>query len=182
MSTIWGTPWEQCYRYFGLPTKAFDSEIACLRLAFFLAHFGMFRASGSLRSLHHADYKNIVSICRKFTDLRDLSAHELAQKIGRVIELRSALSSELSTREISPTDTLLSKIMLATTACVPAYDRFAVRALRNLGVAATMSEKSLKQVYSIKRSELRDHWPKNPINIPEMRSLDISLFNFGQTI
>ena len=70
MSTIWGTPWEQCYRYFGLPTKAFDSEIACLRLAFFLAHFGMFRASGSLRSLHHADYKNIVSICRKFTDLR----------------------------------------------------------------------------------------------------------------
>ena len=85
------SPWEQCYAYFDLEDREFDEQIASLRLAFYLAHFGMFRASGRTRDLHLKDFAKIVRDCRRYKVLRDKGPKALAKRQDIVEEFLKTL-------------------------------------------------------------------------------------------
>ena len=147
MSVRWGNAWEQCYRFFGLDASKFDEEIACLRLAFYLGNFGMFRASGKLRGLDHFGYVPIIAICRRYAFLRDRNTKYLKKNLGSVFDFLAELEAAFKEAGISATPTLITKTALATTGCVPGYDRFVVSALRKRGIIGQPSNRGLPQLY-----------------------------------
>jgi hypothetical protein len=180
----WESAWEQCYAYFGLDGSEFDEQIACLRLAFYLASFGMLRGSSKLRKTDLEGYDKLVKVCRNFKHLRDRKPEELAEQLCCVVTFKEALTKSLCELGVKPTTTLVSKIALGTTACMPAYDRFAKIALKNLGLSVRPSREGLEQLYERCRCDdlLNKLGAKRNAQLPFMRDLDIALWESGKGI
>ena len=90
-----------------------------------------------------------------------------------------------------PTDTLLSKILLGTLGCVPAYDRYFRDAVRRYGIASGFfsrnsilslcdydmtNESQLEEV----RSGMRLKY--NGIEYPQMKLLDMAFWEMGRDL
>jgi len=139
--------WDHAHKHWELFTAddRNDADLAALSLAFYLASFGMYRGSGDL---FERDYKVLmpaVEFLRKESKNRwedclfsNTPPEELASKLK---ELSSKLSAQLtpklarpgkSTEKIKASDTLLSKIMLVTLDCVPAFDQQTKKALKDI--------------------------------------------------
>lgn len=178
----WKHTWAQCYDYFGVRNREFDVEIASLRLAYYLASFGMFRASGQTRTLQLEDFSRLVNICREYSSLRDQGTRFLLRNLDRVLDFTEALRVETCNLNVSPTDTLISKIALATTASMPAYDRYAVAALRDHGIVGCPSRRGLSQIYALSRKELKTFGLHSKSSLPIMRALDVALMERGKRL
>ena len=131
--------WDYCFNvFFGNDEEADLS----LSLAAYLASWGMYRGSGGLLQKNHRVHKAVVKIIRsdEYNSLRCSEDQEVnSSLVPLILSLKrnvGAYYSSLiftrggSTRYLSDTDTLLSKILLGTVGCVPAYDRFFVAGLR----------------------------------------------------
>lgn len=130
------TSWENCYEAFG-GEKEVD---LALHLGFYLASWGMYRGSGGLLQKSHKIHDRAVElIIRVMPDLRSSQDNEVDKSaIGEIIQLKESLQNHYkgfkfvryskkgvkSLPGINPTETLMSKILLGTLGCVPAYDRY----------------------------------------------------------
>jgi len=132
--------WEHCFQYFRRSTPEallVDRHYAALQLGFYLASWGMYRGSSFL--LQH-DYTIHIGVIRQivlppFSVLwrQEFGAGEndvrLIPLIGdAIIAIRDAY------RPFAPraaTDTLVTKILLATFGCLPACDRFFVQGFKS---------------------------------------------------
>lgn len=122
-----------------------DADQATLNLAFYLASWGMYRGSSDLL---FRDYKVLGPAV---TFLRRESANAWAdcffsnenpgELASRIAELADRLAAKLIPKlrrpdqpdhKPRPTDTLLSKILLNTLACVPAFDTEVKKALKQI--------------------------------------------------
>ena len=93
---------------------------------------------------------------------------------------------ELEEKEISVTDTLVSKIMLGTLGCVPAYDTYFVRALKAYNIPQSFNKDSLKTIISNSFSVWNDDCKKITNSIDDsdglytkMRIVDMYLWWTG---
>ena len=84
-----------------------------------------------------------------------------------------------------PTDTLLTKILLGTVGCVPAYDRYFKKALADIGAASQVfsakSIRTLGNLYLAHEDEfekLRKHCGSR-IEYPAVKILDMCFFEYG---
>ena len=84
-----------------------------------------------------------------------------------------------------PTDTLLTKILLGTVGCVPAYDRYFKKALADTGAASQVfsakSIRTLGNLYLAHKDEfekLRKHCGSR-IEYPAAKILDMCFFEYG---
>lgn len=183
LKQAWQAAWQQCYDYHGLPDTKFDESIASLRLAFYLATFGMFRASAKTRELQLADFGEISSVTRKYLHLRGLEPERLADRQSSVEELLEALTAVIEQKlDVKPTPTLVTKIALGTVGCVPAYDRYVVAALKKLGYVGRPTTRGLAHLYSMRESDLVRIDANIDPSIPFMRSLDIALMSRGELL
>ena len=129
--------WEHCYKYFRekRPFNDETEDIATLQLAFYLASWGMYRGSSQLLQkdylVHLAIVKEITN--SKYESLWDLDVGKLNEKSPEInllfdlIEQLRKLYKNIHVspdKYVSPTDTLITKVLLGTLGCVPAYDRF----------------------------------------------------------
>lgn len=122
--------WENCYRFFQWlkehPANFQRSpEIACLQLGFYLASWGMYRGSSFLLKHSFEVHKKPIRelLKRKYDSLwqADIGTLSSPTTIDNIFTLAD------SVRQLYPsniTDTLLTKIILGTIGCAPAYDRF----------------------------------------------------------
>lgn len=98
-------------------------DLSCLNLGFYLASWGMYRGSSELLDKSSKIYedliKNISSMDRKYweIDIDDYSDEEIRKDLIRCKE-----KIENSLNEVDPTDTLVTKIMLAVFGNIPALD------------------------------------------------------------
>jgi len=137
--------WDNCYNAFNVSAK---SENHSLELAFYLASWGMYRGSSGLLQKNHLIHKEAVSILFSGKNQR-LKCNKNNEVTRNDIEDILALKKELATHyssisfvkgknpsiHITPTDTLLSKIILGTLGCVPAYDRYFNDGLKEMGMS-----------------------------------------------
>jgi len=151
--------WDNCYKAFSINKK---SEIQVLELAFYLASWGMYRGSSGLLQKNHLIHKGAVDIvfARNNQKLKCNQTTEVKREnINAIIELKSELAVHYSSiyftkgadkpKPISPTDTLLSKIMLGTLGCVPAYDRYFIDGLKEMKMKHTgFNEASLNELFN----------------------------------
>ncbi len=133
--------WEHCYKCFydARNESEADYDYLSLQLAFYLASWGMYRGSSFLLQ---KDYKVHIPAVKeimedKYDCLLGIDCCELRKKnvqdslilLNKSLKdyyagIRSSVIEEAVKKDIS--DTLITKILMGTLGCVPAYDRYFV--------------------------------------------------------
>ena len=125
-----------------------------------------------------------VEIIKNREDLRCNSKHDVC--FGDVDSIRK-LIKELSSHYmiehgVTPTDTLISKIILGTLGCLPAFDRFFVDGVKEQGYNfKSLKEKSLVHLFEFvngNRDELVAIQKKHP-QYPLMKLVDMYFWQVG---
>lgn len=153
--------WEHCYGYFqstGPSGLAADRDHAALQLAFYLASWGMYRGSTFLLQHDYTVHLGVVDVISKerFSNLwyQDIGAEGVEAPHEAIMDLigeirgvyRPFAPGGTSTQ---PTDTLISKVILGTLACLPACDRYFVDGFKLKGLKfARLDEAFLHDVHS----------------------------------
>ncbi len=151
--------WDNCFQAFSASKQ---TEIQILELAFYLASWGMYRGSGGLLQKNHLIHKGAVNIVFSKANQK-LKCNEKSEvnrgNIEQIIYVKNELVKHYSSiyftkgadkpKSISPTDTLLSKVLLGTLGCVPAYDRYFIDGLKEMKMEHTgFNEASLNALFN----------------------------------
>ncbi len=189
--------WDICHQSFNV-SKQTDNHI--LQLAFYLASWGMYRGSGGLLQKNHLIHKDTVEIIfnKKNQKLKcNLNNEVSKENIIEIITLKNELAAHYSSisftkgtdapKPISPTDTLLSKIMLGTLACVPAYDRYFIDGLKEMKMEHTgFNEASLNELFKFidkNKKEIKSAQKliksKTNMHYPIMKIIDMYFWQIG---
>lgn len=153
--------WQHCYDAFSQYRKVSTEQTIdylSLHLAFYLASWGMYRGSSFLLQKDYKVHIPVVKIILepKYDVLLGISAYDLQkdENLYLIMELAAQIRKCYEQEKPSvpgitnnATDTLVTKIMLGTLGCVPAYDRYYVQAVKKHGVSSGIfNAKSVQDV------------------------------------
>ena len=193
--------WEHCYRVFrdARTDPSPDYDYLSLHLAFYLASWGMYRGSSFLLQ---KDYKVLVPVVEEIlkpeydclfgiacADLRNDDVWEQYTKLYKYIDgyfdpVREKVAGRKVTTSVSPV--LITKILMGTLGCVPAYDRFFVDGIKTYKV--TTQEYSPKSVLKLvdfyeahndRLEEARRGMRTEDLTYPQMKLLDMGFWQIG---
>ena len=193
--------WEHCYRVFrdARTDPSPDYDYLSLHLAFYLASWGMYRGSSFLLQ---KDYKVLVPIVEKIlkpeydclfgvacADLRndDIRA-QLKKLYDDIAEHFDPIREKVAGREVTTpvSPVLITKILMGTLGCVPAYDRFFQDGAKYLGLEHnSYKEKSLRELADIyeahndRLEEARRGMRVGDLIYPQMKLLDMGFWQVG---
>jgi len=140
--------WEHCYKFFERNRKHGGDEqvldLLCLHLAFYLASWGMYRGSSFLLKKDYKVHLEAVKVITvdKYQRLWNLKATGILdddETVNLIFDVKERLNVIYSPikKQVKPeikntdaTDTLITKIMMGTFGCVPAYDNYFQSGLR----------------------------------------------------
>lgn len=116
--------------------------ISCLHLGFYLASWGMMRGSSFLLEKSVRNYRNlIISISKTDPKLWEIDVDNYNdENIDLLLKCKKDIINAFG--ENTPTDTLITKIMLGVFANVPAFDQFVQKSLK----LYTLNRKSLLKI------------------------------------
>jgi len=196
--------WEHCYNFFiKTRNKKLDSdklELAQLHLAFYLASWGMYRGSSFVLQKDYTIFKKIINeiFKKKYADLWEVEKNiskkdelnvlfsELYLSLEKILkEIRKSVQKHpdfngsekrflKDSDRISPT--LITKIILGTIGCIPAYDRFFIEGLGMKGIQKKFnSKKSFLQMikFYLENKKEFDNLSKKLKGYPLMKILDM---------
>ena len=142
--------WEHCYSRFikARGSNDVDYDYLSLQLAFYLASWGMYRGSSFLLQ---KDYKVHIPVVKellsekydvlagiKCVSFREKSNQQLLLDINSFLGLYyDKIRREVKEQELKNqlSFTLITKILMGTLGCVPAYDRYFIAGIKNQKVA-----------------------------------------------
>jgi hypothetical protein len=189
--------WDNCYKYFSANKQ---NEFHSLNLGFYLASWGMYRGSSGLLQLNHQVHNKAVDIVLNsaFNVLHCNKTNEVSKTdIINILEIKKQLvgyyskiefsKSEGVINKVTATDTLISKILLGTLACVAAYDRYFIDGLRICGIPNKKFDANglncLFDFIEHNESEIleaQQYVQKEPhIHYPFMKIVDIYFWHLG---
>ena len=193
--------WEHCYRVFrdARTDPSPDYDYLSLHLAFYLASWGMYRGSCFLLQ---KDYKVLSPIVEKVlkpeydclfglacADVRKSEIQMMLKTVyNSIANYFDRIRKEVAGREVaSPVSpVLITKILMGTLGCVPAYDRFFEEGARYLGLEKkTYHEKSLLELADIyeahndRLEEARRGMRTEDLVYPQMKLLDMGFWQIG---
>ena len=193
--------WEHCYRVFrdARTDPSPDCDYLSLHLAFYLASWGMYRGSSFLLQ---KDYKVLSPIVEKVlkpeydclfglacVSLRESEVQGSLEKLcDDIAEHFGPIRDEVAGREVvSPVSpVLITKILMGTLGCVPAYDRFFQDGVATYKV--TTREYSLESVRKLAKfyeahndrlEEARLGMRVGDLIYPQMKLLDMGFWQVG---
>ena len=193
--------WEHCYRVFrdARTAPSPDYDYLSLHLAFYLASWGMYRGSCFILQKDYKVHTPIVEEILKAeydclfglacADLRNSDVWEqytkLYDKIAAYFRpIRNEVAGRVVGSQVSPV--LITKILMGTLGCVPAYDRFFEEGARYLGLEKkTYHEKSLLELAEIyeahndRLEEARRGMRTEDLVYPQMKLLDMGFWQIG---
>ena len=196
--------WDHCYKYFQTYYALDDEQqndqidLACLNLAFYLASWGMYRGStfvlqkdyriyeDVVKTLNHADFANLWNVYYE-----NLDNNEIGETIEKIFCLKERLTSDLGNHNNNRgiTDTLITKIILGTMGCAPAYDELFKKGLKRQKISPrnAFSINSFREVIKfclIRRDEIqqiRDEIPQTN-DYPTMKMVDMYFWMKGSEV
>ena len=188
--------WDHCYSAFH---SKLDNDTKALHLANYLASWGMNRGSGGLLQKDYKIHVRTIEVLSdgKYSSLDCYNQNHFAiDKIELLFKLVDELSAHYSSipyermgdrDSISPTDTLISKVLLGTLSCVPAYDEFLKSGLE-LGTLSNrrLTVRGITSLLSwIKSFDIEGHrksLPESARELPVMKLLDIYFWSLGYNL
>lgn len=213
-----GTPdtryksWEYCHRYFsenrGVPDEATRDYMA-LHLAFYLASWGMYRGSSYLLQRDYKTHTGAVEVILNLADdcpdygplwnyspKDDATINKAAALIfdegGAYWKVKNAYENYEGCDD-NASDTLVTKILMGTFGCIPAFDRFLKRGIsiafphqdkKNIcdGHSITQSIGNGKETFIGLSKYVQTHSEDFKIDdelYPPMKCLDMYLWELG---
>lgn len=193
--------WEHCYRVFrdARTDPSPDYDYLSLHLAFYLASWGMYRGSCFILQKDYKVHTPIVEEILKpeynclfglaCADLRNDDVWEQYTKLYDKIDayfdpIREKVAGRKVASNVSPV--LITKILMGTLGCVPAYDRFFEEGAKYLGLEKkTYHEDSLLELADIyeehndRLEEARRGMQTDDLIYPQMKLLDMGLWQVG---
>ena len=193
--------WEHCFRVFrdARTDPSPDYDYLSLHLAFYLASWGMYRGSSFLLQ---KDYKVLSPVVEEVlnpeydclfgvacADLREPEVQVMLTKLyDYIADYFRPIRNEVAGREVaSPVSpVLITKILMGTLGCVPAYDRFFQDGVATHKV--TTQEYSLKSVLRLvdfyeehndRLEETRRGMQCEDLTYPQMKVLDMGFWQVG---
>lgn len=193
--------WEHCYKCFhDSRNDSFpDYDYMSLHLAFYLASWGMYRGSSFLLQ---KDYKVHIPFVKEVMDskydcLLGLPCADLRKKETqeRLIELGTFIAGyyETARNTVKETEvkngisaTLITKILMGTLGCVPAYDRYFIDGIKDQGISTgNYNLRSLLKLVDFyeqnnnQLEEVRKGIKVYDLPYPQMKLLDMGFWQIG---
>lgn len=186
--------WKHCYQAFSERRNVVDKQTIdylALHLAFYLASWGMYRGSSFLLQKDYKVHIPVVLIIQehKYDSLFGISAQALCAQSNLVLledigkRIKECYAQEVPACKSginNATDTLITKILLGTFGCVPAYDRYYVYAVKKNNISSGIynknSVRSVAEFYCNNLDafeELRRELNKGQIEYPPMKLMDM---------
>ena len=193
--------WEHCYRVFrdARTDPSPDYDYLSLHLAFYLASWGMYRGSCFILQKDYKVHTPIVEEILKpeydclfglaCADLRNDDVWEQYTKLYDKIAahfhpIREEVKGRVVEYPVSPV--LITKILMGTLGCVPAYDRFFEEGVGYFGLEKkTYHEDSLLELADIyeehndRLEEARRGMRTGDLVYPQMKLLDMGFWQIG---
>ena len=193
--------WEHCYRVFrdARTDSSPDYDYLSLNLAFYLASWGMYRGSSFLLQ---KDYKVLSPIVEKVlkpeydclfgiacADLRESEVQGSLEKLNKYIAahfwpIRDEVAGRKVVSSVSPV--LITKILMGTLGCVPAYDRFFVDGIKKYKVTTQeYTPESVRRLvdfyeeHNDRLEEARRGMRVGDLIYPQMKVLDMGFWQIG---
>ena len=194
--------WEHCYTYFKSNrfSDAKDVDVFALHLFAYLSSWGMLRGSSFLLQKDYKFHRDIVDIILnpKYDVLQDIDLAtidnrkidlilDLGNNIRRSYRERTYLVNGVEDANKEATDTLVTKILLGTLCCSPAYDRFFVDGLKLKGIPNLRFTKKAflaqRDFYKLHLQEFKDTQQEinqlAGVKYPSMKIFDMYLWEIG---
>lgn len=193
--------WEHCYRVFrdARTDPSPDYDYLSLHLAFYLASWGMYRGSSFLLQ---KDYKVLTPIVEKIlkpeydclfgvacADVRNSDVWKQLKKLSDCISAHfQPIRDEVAGRKVasSVSPVLITKILMGTLGCVPAYDRFFEEGARHLGLKEKSYKKNslleladIYEAHNDRLEEARRGMRTDDLIYPQMKLLDMGFWQVG---
>ena len=193
--------WEHCYRVFrdARTDPSPDYDYLSLHLAFYLASWGMYRGSCFI---FHKDYKVHTTIVEEIlkpeydcllglacTDVRNNDIWAQLKKLSDYISdyfdpIRKEVRGRAVAFSVSPV--LITKMLMGTLGCVPAYDRFFQDGVATYKVTTQeYSRNSLLKLvdfyeaHNDRLEEARRGMRTDDLIYPQMKLLDMGFWQIG---
>jgi len=162
--------WEHCFNAFQKPEHSTDKDYLSLQLAFYLASWGMYRGSSALLWKDYKIHYETVNIIQGYDTIRCCSDKEIDKnQIEKIITAKDDIAKHYREVEyikptnegekkgfITATDTLITKILLGTLGCVPAYDRLLLIGLKEEKIEKSFNKKSLNSLFDFINNNIAD--------------------------
>lgn len=196
--------WEYCYSHFmnARGKDNVDFDYLSLQLSFYLASWGMYRGSSFLLQ---KDYKIHIPVVQeilnsKYDFLAGIECSDLKRESNQLLlkDINAFLSDyyDKIRREVKiknfknqVSDTLITKILMGTLGCVPAYDRYFSAGIKNQKVATgnynVKSVLMLAEFYerNAERLEInRRNMKVCGLYYPQMKMLDMGFWQIGYVL
>ena len=185
--------WEHCHQVFsnakGHSLSDFEIDYLSLHLAWYLASWGMLRNS-FLMQFDYQIHVPVIELLMKpeWDDIWDLTAEHMSQEAyAKKVQQLYMQISEVYKRTTGniPTDTLVTKILLGTVGCSPAYDQYFKFAVSTTKKASrTFGYKSIVQLGNEYLAHYNEYEAlrklcSQGISYPAAKVLDMCFFEYG---
>lgn len=196
--------WEHCYYIFSQArnTDAHDIELLCLHLSFYLASWGMYRGSSFLLQRDYLVHKDAVEaiLNKKYNCLLGCDVDSLEENLRLLFKLSRKLKTiydkirkkvcdemDKDNPEMQVSDTLITKILLGTLGCAPAYDRFFMEGITDTKTANRQFDcDSMKKIIKHYKENKKSYEAirkkmvvKGGACYPPMKVVDMVFWNYG---
>lgn len=193
--------WEHCYSNFinARDNKNAELDYLSLQLAFYLASWGMYRGSSFLLQ---KDYKIHIPVVKELlkeehdplagidcVELKRKENQRLLENINAFLdEYYSNIRDEVKNIKVRNqlSSTLITKILMGTLGCVPAYDRYFISGIKKQKVASgNYNMKSIIQLVDfyekniVELENIRKDMKVNGMAYPQMKILDMAFWQIG---
>lgn len=193
--------WEHCYSNFinVRDNKNAELDYLSLQLAFYLASWGMYRGSSFLLQ---KDYKIHIPVVKELlkeeydplagidcVELKREENQRLLENINAFLdEYYSNIRDEVKNIKVRNqlSSTLITKILMGTLGCVPAYDRYFISGIKKQKVASgNYNMKSIIQLVDfyekniVELENIRKDMKVNGMAYPQMKILDMAFWQIG---
>ena len=193
--------WEHCYRVFrdARTDPSPDYDYLSLHLAFYLASWGMYRGSCFILQKDYKVHTPIVEEILKpeydclfglaCADLRNDDVRAQLKKLYDNIDfyfdpIREKVAGRKVTTSVSPV--LITKILMGTLGCVPAYDRFFEEGAKYLGLEkksynrdSLLELADIYETHNDRLEEARRGMRTEDLVYPQMKLLDMGFWQIG---
>ena len=193
--------WEHCYSHFikARGSQEIDYDYLSLQLAFYLASWGMYRGSSFLLQ---KDYKVHIPVVKELlsekydvlsgiecVSFREKSNQQLLLDINSFLgqyydKIRHKVKEQELKNQLS--FTLITKILMGTLGCVPAYDRYFIAGIKNQKVATgNYNIRSIMQLVSFyeknadRLEPVREKMEVEGMPYPQMKMIDMGFWQVG---
>ena len=193
--------WEHCYKSFhdARGCKTADQDYLSLMLAFYLASWGMYRGSSFLLQKDYKIHRPVVEEILKpqydslfgieCIKLRETEQQKQLQSLcSNMSEYYDGIRKTVKSNDVKNklSDTLITKVLMGTLGCVPAYDRFFAEGVKSQGV--TIGNYSIKSLLNLvdfyeSNTEHLEKCRKNlfayDLQYPQMKLIDMGFWQIG---